>query len=162
MNGDSDNHVMWRGNPVPAADAWNAFISWVAAYKADSRHGTKRQKVIRNRPVQDGCFNGNTFIPGKQTLSSTADSMCNALYPSWTSPRLEAGGPLAANIVKCSLKPVRRNDYGPITDAQFNRLKAIFPSGVCDWSRDGNLTEVRPNGSFGPSRNNLIFDITAQ
>jgi hypothetical protein len=34
FNGDIANHVMWRGNPVPADAAWALFIEWVAAYKA--------------------------------------------------------------------------------------------------------------------------------
>lgn len=161
MNGNADNHVMWRGNPVPADLAWNAFIQWVSSYKADAGSGSQRDKVIRNKPIQDGCFSGNNFIAEPQTLSSQADSQCNALYPSWTSPRLVAGAPVAASIMKCSLKPVNRADYPPMSDAQFGQLNAIFPSGVCDWSQRGNLTGVVTNGSFGPSPDNLVFDVTA-
>jgi hypothetical protein len=161
MNGNADNHVMWRGNPVPAAPAWQAFIGWVAAYKADTGPGTQREKVIRNKPVQDGCFNGTTFIAERQTLSSSADTACNALFPSWTNPRYVAGGILAASIMKCDLKPVNRADYAvAMTDAQFAKLQSLFPTGVCDWSRPGNRTGVVPNGSFGPSPVNLVFDIT--
>ncbi len=160
MNGDTDNHVMWRGNLVPAGAAWDSFIQWVSSYTADARKGTQREKVIRNKPTQDGCWSGNNFVAEAQTLSSQANSMCNALFPSWTSPRLVAGGPVAANIMKCSLKPVDRADYAPMTDAQFDRLKATFPSGVCDWTRRGNLRGVVTNGSFGPSRERLVFDIT--
>jgi hypothetical protein len=162
MNGNTDNHVMWRGNLVPAAPAWDTFIQWVASYKADAALGTQREKVIRNKPTQDGCWNGNTFIPEKQTLSAEATSMCNALLPSWTSPRLVAGGPVAANVIKCALKPVSRSDYAAMSDTQFDRLKATFPTGVCDWSKSGNLTGVVPNGSFGPSTDNLVFDLSAQ
>jgi hypothetical protein len=28
-NGNADNHVMWRGNPVPQAQFWSTFIQWV-------------------------------------------------------------------------------------------------------------------------------------
>jgi Tannase-like family of unknown function (DUF6351) len=161
MNGNSDNHVMWRGNVVPATAAWNAFIQWVSGVKTDAADGTQLDKVVRNKPTQDGCWNGNTFIAERQTLSSQADSMCNALFPSWTAPRLVAGGAVAANVIKCSLKPVSRADYGAMTDAQFDRLKAIFATGVCDWTKNGNLTGVVPNGSFGPSRDKLVFDATA-
>jgi hypothetical protein len=39
---------------------------------------------------------------------------------------------------KCQLKPVSRADYTqPLTDGQFARLRAIFPDGVCDYSRRG-------------------------
>jgi hypothetical protein len=158
MNGNADNHVMWRGNLVPAATAWNAFIQWVAAYKADTGPGTQREKVIRDKPIQDGCWNGTTFIAEHQTLSSAPDTPCNALFPSWRAPRLAAGGPVAANIMKCDLKPVTASDYKvPLTTQQLNALKRVFFNGVCDWSKPGNLTGVVPNGSFGPSPEHLVF-----
>ena len=158
MNGNADNHVMWRGNPVPAATAWNAFIQWVAAYKADTGPGTQREKVIRDKPIQDGCWNGTTFIAEHQTLSSAPDTPCNALFPSWRAPRLAAGGPVAANIMKCDLKPVTASDYKvPVTTQQMNAIRRVFFNGVCDWSKPGNLTGVVPNGSFGPSPEHLLF-----
>ena len=84
MNGNADNHVMWRGNPVPAADAWNAFITWVAAYKADTgreRSGTRSSATSPSGRLLERSL---TFIAEKQTLSSSANSVCNSLYPSWT------------------------------------------------------------------------------
>jgi hypothetical protein len=162
-NGDTDNHVMWRGNPVPEDTSWNAFIEWVAAYKADTHPGTQRERVIRNKPIQDGCWsNPTTFIAEPQTLSSEPDSVCNTLFPSWTFPRHVAGGTVAANIMKCDLKPVNPADYAVVfTGPQMAKLNSIFPSGVCDWSKPGNAAGVVPNGSFGPSPENLIFDVTA-
>jgi hypothetical protein len=55
------------------------------------------------------------------------------------SPRQVAGGSLAENILKCQLKPLNRADYPGITfsDAQWARLAATFPGGVCDWTRPG-------------------------
>lgn len=160
-NGNADNHVMWRGNPVPADPAWNAFIAWVQAYKTDTGHGSQRDKVIRNKPVHDGCWDGTTFIAEQQTLSSAGITSCNALFPSWTSPRLVAGAPVAANVMKCALKPVSAADYAvPVSAGQLAQLRAVFPSGVCDWSRRGNHRGVVPDGSFGPSPVNLVFDAT--
>jgi hypothetical protein len=56
-----------------------------------------------------------------------------------SSPRQVAGGPLAENILKCELKPLNRVDYGTVvfTDAQWGRLQAAFPDGVCDWDKPG-------------------------
>ena len=154
-NGDTKNHVMWRGSPVPADTTWSTFIKWVAAYKADTDKGTQKQRVVRNRPANavDGCWsNATTFIAEKQTLGSEPTTQCNTLFPSWTFPRHMAGGPVAANIMKCSLKPVRASDYKvDFSPAEMARLRSIFPRGVCDWSRDGNHVGVVPNGSFGPS-----------
>jgi hypothetical protein len=165
-NGDTKNHVMWRGNPAPADDAWNAFMTWVTAYKADAAAGTQREKVIRDRPATlvDGCWNTPTsFIAETQTLSSAADTQCNTLFPSWTFPRQVAGGPVAADIMQCALKPVALADYKvAFTPAELTRLKAVFTTGTCDWSKPGTgQTVTTPNGSFGPSPVNLLFDLSA-
>lgn len=163
-NGDTKNHVMWRGNPVPADTAWGAFIQWVVAYKADVAVGTQREKVARNKPAQavDGCWSSPTqFIAEPQTLSSAPGTQCNTLFPSWTFPRRVAGGPVAANIMKCALKPVASASYTvAFTAAELARLQAVFPSGVCDWSKPGNQTGVVTDGSFGPAPVNLVFDVT--
>jgi Tannase-like family of unknown function (DUF6351) len=164
--GDTKNHVMWRGNPVPAATAWTDFIQWVTAYKADTGTGTQRDKVIRARPaaVVDGCWSSpTTFITENQTLSSAPNTPCNTLFPSWTFPRQVAGGPVAANIMQCTLKPIAASDYTvTFSSAEMTRLAAIFPTGTCDWSKPGqNQTTVVPSGSFGPSPVNLVYDITA-
>ncbi|GAB3679575.1 DUF6351 family protein [Salinisphaera aquimarina] len=162
-NGDTENHVMWRGNPVPYDTVWSTFIAWVAADKADQADGTEREKVIRNKPADavDGCWSDETtFIAEEQTLG-TEGSQCNDLFPSWSFPRFIAGGPLAANIMKCDLKPVSRDDYNiTFTDAEWTRLQDVFPDGVCDWTQSGNYTGVVANGSFGPSPVNLVYDIT--
>ena len=164
-NGDTANHVMWRGNLVPAETAWAAFVKWVVAYKADTAAGTQKAKVVRNKPSEavDGCWsNATTFIAEPQTLSSTPNTTCNTLFPSWTFPRLQAGGTLAANVVKCALKPVVASDYRvTFTAAELTRLNAIFPSGVCDFAKAGvNQAPLVANGSFGPSPLNLVFDVT--
>ena len=56
-----------------------------------------------------------------------------------SSPRQVAGGRLSENILKCSLKPLNHVDYAPLvfTSAQWARLQAVFPDGVCDWSEPG-------------------------
>ncbi|MDB5818596.1 MAG: hypothetical protein JWQ11_2236 [Rhizobacter sp.] len=164
-NGDTKNHVMWRGNPVPAETAWSAFMNWVVAYKADVASGTQRDKVIRNKPAQatDGCWsNATTFINEAQTLSSTGNSQCNTLFPSWTFPRAQAGESVAADIMKCTLKPVAASDYAvAFGTADLARLQTVFPSGVCDFTKAGvNQTGVVTDGSFGPSPINLLFDVT--
>ena len=141
-NGNADNHVMWRGNPVPQAQSWSTFIQWVEAVSADSSGLPAREKVIRNKPALavDGCWSSPTnFMAERQTFSSdTNSSRCNALFPSYAFPRYVAGGPLAANNLQCRLKPIDRSDYKvSFTASEFSRLHSIFPSGVCDWSRRG-------------------------
>jgi hypothetical protein len=69
-----------------------------------------------------------------------------------------AGGPVAANVLKCALAAPSRDGYAvAFTDAQWQRLQAVFPDGVCDWSRPGvGQAEVTVDGSFGPSPVNRI------
>lgn len=184
-NGNTDNHVMWRGassitdllSPTPSAEgaalnqtvstqAWAKFIEWMNAYTADSSADAQRTKVVRAKAAVgavDGCFTRSTtpqFIAEPQTLGNASNSQCNTLWPSWTTPRIQAGGPVAANNLRCQLEPVDPADYAPVVfDAtELARLNAIFPTGVCDWSKPGaEYTGVVPWPSFGPSPVNRVF-----
>ena len=162
--GNADNHVMWRGNPVPYADAWGKFKQWMEAIAADTTAGTARAKTIRNKPTTDGCYtNLTTFVAEPQTFSSLPNTTCNTLLPSYGASQLAADGPLSAGILKCQLKPVTAADYGNVafTLAEATRLNAIFPNGVCDWKKTGvGQVPVVPYASFGPSPTNLVFDVT--
>ena len=162
-NGDVGNHVMWRGSSVPFAKAWFLLNMWVNGVKADRSNIPEHQKVLNHRPsvLVDGCWPSNTqFVAEPQTLSSQPNTTCNTVYPSWTNPRFVAGGPIQANIYKCQLKPVDPVDYKvTLSPAEIARLNAIFPNGVCDWSRPGvNQTGVVTWPSFGPSPENLVSD----
>ena len=163
-NGDAQNHVMWRGN-VPYPAAWSMFIAWVEAVSNDRARGLAHDRIVRNKPANavDGCWQSTTqFIAEPQTFGRAPDSTCNTLFPSYAFPRYVAGGPLAADNLKCRLQPVDRRDYGvSFTDAEFARLRSIFPDGVCDWSKKGvSQTQVVPWASFGPAPENLVFDVT--
>ena len=166
-NGDFDNHVMWRG-PAQGEANWAAMVRWVEAIKADHSSAEQRVKVRRNKPadIVDGCWDTSvsppSFIAEPQTLSSQPDSQCNIRYPSWIIPRMVAGGPLVSDIMKCQLKPVHMGDYAaPFTGDEMGRLLRIFPEGVCDWSKEGvNQTPSVTWPSFGPSPDNLVFDVT--
>jgi len=184
--GDASNHVMWRGGlsiwawlgfpqpyefPVAAAVAtqsWATFIEWMEAYTADSSSTTQWEKVVSNKPAMatDGCFTKSLepqFIEEPQTVSSEPDTDCNELWPSWSAPRLEAGGPLSGNVLKCELESLDRKAYAvSFSDEEWALLQAIFPNGVCEWSLPGvNQTDVVTYPSFGPSQENLVFDVTA-
>jgi hypothetical protein len=187
-SGDSRNHVMWRGraaisvavggsgtpeeaavNTAAATQGWKTFIDWVDAYKADNSTAAQRSKVISKKPAAavDGCFTKSTtrqFIAETQTLSAQAGSQCDTLWPSYTIPRVEAGGLVSSDTLKCQLKPVSAQDYQvTFTAPQLARLNAIFPNGVCDYTKPGvNQTGTVPSPSFGPSPVNLVFDITKQ
>ena len=73
-----------------------------------------------------------------------------------------AGGPLAADVLKCQLKPVDAGDYKVrFTSAELARLRRIFPAGV--WRPDQARSwpdRCRALASFGPAPTNLVFDVT--
>src|SRR5262245_17073328 len=148
QNGGAANHVMWRG-PVQAEKAWPVFIDWVA---------TKKKPVA----AVDGCWsqkgNAPAFVAERQTFSSKPDSSCNTEYPSFGFTRLVAGGPLDASVLKCQLKPIDAKDYPrSFTAADLQRLRTIFPGGVCNFAKPGvNQTPVVTWASLGPAPENLI------
>jgi hypothetical protein len=153
--------VMWRS--ISGSDAETLFTRWMEAYKADASAGPQRVKVIRTRPASgvEGCYDRATppgFIAEPLVFSSKPVSKCTELYPVYSNVRHEAGGPLAANILKCQLRPVDARDYpASLSAAELSRLKTIFPGGVCDWSKPGaHQVPVTTWASFGPSPRNLV------
>jgi len=116
---------------------------WITAIKADKRKMSVADKIAVNKPVDllEGCNTGGaspTFMPQRLVREQEASTPCNQLYPSNSFPREVAGADIAADIIKCQRKSPRRSDYAvPFTDAQWARLQAAFPTGVCNWSRRG-------------------------
>lgn len=153
-NGHTDNHVMVVENGFGLYDNASPLLQrmiltmdrWITAINADQGHGRKIDKVVRNRPADllEGCnprgvntTNAN-FIAEPQIREQQRVTTCNAQYPSNSFPREVAGAGIAADIIKCKRKPLRHGDYAvSFTPAQWARLQATFPNGVCNWSRRG-------------------------
>jgi hypothetical protein len=152
--------VMWRGSPVPFDKAWSMFIAWVEAASADTSRSSAREKTLRNKPESavDGCWSSSSeFITERQSFDRLPNTRCNVLFPSFAFPRYVAGGPLAADIIKCQLKPLDRKEYDvKFEDEDWKQLRAIFPRGVCDWTKPGvGGRALGAWSSFGPSPDNL-------
>lgn len=63
---------------------------------------------------------------------------CTLALPVTQTPRMVAGMPLTDDVIKCQLKPVSAADYTPaLSEAQLAQVRAIFPEGVCDYSKPG-------------------------
>lgn len=63
---------------------------------------------------------------------------CRDLYPVFGDPRTAAGAPIINNRLKCAVRPVDPKGYKvTLTSAQADRLRRIFPDGVCDWRKPG-------------------------
>jgi uncharacterized tannase-like protein DUF6351 len=110
--------------------------------------------ITTGEKPREGCMTRDehpTFIAERQRRDPA--TRCEQLYPSASFPREVAGGPIAADVVKCRLKPIDPADYRvALNPGELQRLRAIFPGGVCDWSRPG-VDQQPPAGtwlSFGP------------
>ncbi|MSO73143.1 MAG: hypothetical protein EXQ84_05980 [Rhodospirillaceae bacterium] len=165
-NGNTDNHVMWRGKPVPFNKSWAMFISWMENVAKDTSSRPARQKAIAAKPANavDGCWTSQTDFTNEKQVFGHDGTACNTALPSYAFPRYVAGGPLAANILKCQLKPMAAGDYkAAFKPEEMARLKRIFPGGVCDFAQRGvGQTGVVTYASFGPAPENLVYDITRE
>ena len=136
--GTAANQVLWRGQ-IPlvgdrsfADESVFAIDRWLARVDADDRQIPLARKIIQDRPASVGprCTDGN----GREL----EPEVCDRTVESYGTPRQGAGGPLSEDVMKCRLKPMRREEY-PVTftDAQWQRLQQAFPGGVCDYSKRG-------------------------
>jgi hypothetical protein len=164
-NGGHGNQVIY-GNLAPMDMMIRHMDAWLTAVKNDNSDRSLRQKVIANKPsyVVDACWKTGVDTDADkivETPSLDPNTACNKLFPVGVPPEFVAGAPLALDIIKCQLKPVDMNDYKvAFTSAQRAKLAAVFPSGVCDWSKKGvNQVKARTWASFGPSEVNQVFDI---
>ncbi len=141
-NGTFSNDVMLTGSLSLFATMQDYAIDkmdeWLTNVGKEAGTGAAVDKLARAKPADlvDSCYadNGERIIEPQ-----TPDGgQCNKLYPTFSSPRMVAGGPLSNNVLKCQLKPVNVGDYQIVfSEAERKRLITIFPQGVCDWSNPG-------------------------
>jgi hypothetical protein len=102
-----------------------AMDRWLAAIEKDKSEQPLAKKVVDDKPedIANRC---------------TASACESYLATRYETPRSVADGPIQADVNKCQLRPLKREDY-PLTilDSDFEQLQAIFPDGVCDWSKPG-------------------------
>jgi len=147
-NGNHGNHVLWRFPTTllaPPAFTLQSFLTmdkWLSNIENDTSNARREEKVVDNKPAEavDFCYlTGDTTFSNKITDFAVCDA--DARLVKHQSPRQVAGGPIAENILKCQLKPLDLRDpaYGgaTFTADQQDRLRAVFPSGVCDWTKSG-------------------------
>jgi hypothetical protein len=142
-NGHADNQVMLRGAGASFSAVSSEVVArmdkWLDAIDADTTNRPRAQKIVRARPADltDGCVTSDgRFIAEKAVYGGPGE--CNTLYPPHSAPRLEAGAPLTDDVWKCQLKSIEPRDYKvAFSEAEMARLRRIFSSGVCDWSKPG-------------------------
>jgi hypothetical protein len=145
-NGYADNHIMltddrrW-GDSLQApvlADALAQMDRWLTRLAEDTSHDSKIVKLRRARPADlvDACWTRDDKPEKIVEPAAYGSGRCEALYPSNSVPRGVAGASVASDVIKCQLKPIAAADYKVgLTTAEMERLRRIFPGGVCDWSK---------------------------
>jgi hypothetical protein len=136
--GTAANQILWRGqvpligDPAFAQDAVFAVDKWLRRVDADHRKIALARKIIQDKPgtVAERCTDGH----GNEQPSEVCDETVSA----YGTPRLGADEPMTDDVMKCQLKPMRRDDYTvEFTDEQWQRLQEAFPGGVCDYNKPG-------------------------
>ncbi len=152
--GDHGNQVMWRFgrggliSPILSPEAFLTMDQWLTTLKADASSAPIETKVRNAKPAAafDFCLLSTDTA---QTSKITDQAICDSdqfLKPS-SSPRQVAGGLLTESALKCQLRPILDLEYGGRLDAgQLTRLRAVFTTGVCDWSKPG----VGQQAAVGP------------
>jgi len=141
-NGTYENDVMLVG-PVSLNGQMGDYAlvkmdEWLTNLAKDTSADAIMKKILRAKPADlvDSCYteNGGRIIEPQTATGGE----CNKLYPTYRSPRMVAGGPASNDVLKCQLRPVDFSQYkANFTDAEKARLRAIFPNGVCDWTKPG-------------------------
>lgn len=176
-NGNFDNQVMlvadasafagfnWD-DPLDIAGSPNLahlFImmdQWLRSLQEFSLRTPENAVAAKPAALVEACYEDSLtgYIKHAETQTYSPGTICSDLYPSSSTPRHIAGAPLSNDIVKCQLKTIDYGDYiVAFSEDQANRLQAIFPDGVCDWSKPGIYQRPlkAPWLSFGPSEVNL-------
>jgi hypothetical protein len=144
-NGNADNHVMWTFSgrrPVAGAGTRDMLVlmdRWLTNLRADTSADSLAVKTVRNKPPElvDTCWSaeGEKITEPRKYKGN---GPCDQMYPAFGDPRIAAGAPLNSDVLKCALKPVDPAEYAhPLSADQLERLKAVFPHGVCDYSKPG-------------------------
>jgi hypothetical protein len=149
-DGDASNQVIWFTDARPArafdqtAMAFEVMDEWMGNIAAHPE-----RSVARNKPARavDSCFDtqGDLIASGRGVwdgvLDDRTDGACTQRFPIYSSSRRVAGAPYEGGVWKCQLQPVSRaiarglyGDWRP-NATERDRLREIFPDGVCDYRR---------------------------
>ena len=150
-DGDASNQVIWFTEVVEGAPrfdqtpmAFEVIDAWMHNIANNPEAG-----VAGNKPERavDSCFDqeGKLMYAGANVwdgiLNKNPKGACANKFDLYATSRIVAGGPITGDVFKCSLQSVEAaidgGVYGTweVSSAQKARLEAIFPNGVCDYSK---------------------------
>lgn len=150
--GHSDHQVIWfTETPIASGNdfdqvpfALEVIDEWMANLR---KNPTRPVADVRPERAVDSCFDasgvpiakGDTVWDG--VLDEKPQGVCTKRFPMYTTSRMVAGAPIEGGVVKCVLKSVdaalQDGTYGSWkpTLAEIQKLRAIFPEGVCDYGK---------------------------
>ena len=151
-NGHFDNQVIWvaKRDFDPTYQAFDLMDLWLLKGKQFPELNAAQSKPIQ---LQDTCFDdqGEILAQGEGVwhgIWNESDSSkkplkrgaCAEHYAIFSNSRIQAEGPWQGSVFKCHKIPfeqaVKQGMYGDIDlTEQLNDLRAIFASGVCDYSQ---------------------------
>ena len=150
-DGDASNQLIWFTDARPGTpqsdqtpQAFLVLDRWIKNIQANPD-----KTVAENKPAdaKDACFatNGTLLASGDDVWDGILDGepagACTQTFPIYSTSRIVAGGPIDGAVFKCALQPVAdavaRGLYGSWAPSavELARLNAIFPAGVCDYSK---------------------------
>ncbi len=142
FGGDHDNQVMFRAKGGTSVNrmqdaAIDTMGTWLDSVAADNSGLSRAQKVVVERPANavDACWVAGNRIDEPATLNGTGT--CSTTYPAHSLPANRAGKPVESIVAKCQLKPIDFGDYPAMSAAQQSQMQAIYPGGICDWTKAG-------------------------
>jgi hypothetical protein len=176
-NGHAENHVVITtaslgrvqfdtrtyGSPLTriSAEGLALIDRWLTNLSADSSSRPMAEKLAAARPKElvDSCHpaKGGSLLGASEQVTDLA--RCKQLFPFAGDARIAAGSPLTIDVFKCQLRPVSPADYkaAPTAD-QLAKLKAIFPDGVCDFSKPG-VEQVAMAGTWAVFKGDGEFTV---
>ena len=150
-DGDASNQLIWFTDARPGTpqsdqtpQAFLVLDRWIKNIQANPD-----KSVGENKPAdaKDACFatNGTLIATGDEVWDGILDDdsagACTQVFPTYSTSRVAAGGPIEGGVFKCAVQPVERalahGLYGAWqpSESELARLHAIFPQGVCDYSK---------------------------
>jgi len=147
--GHHENQSIWYLYEVPnlpsiaGPESFAEMTAWLDAIDADTSGDPLDVKIVRNRPDTAG----DSCILQDQRTDDIND--CPAATH-FADPLIASGGPTSNDVLKCTLRALPEvwpadGTFGPVpftptagpAAGQWDRLRAAFPDGVCDWSVPG-------------------------
>ncbi|MFV0476397.1 MAG: DUF6351 family protein [Parahaliea sp.] len=153
FDGDASNQVIWFIDRNPEGDNYDMTMQAFALIDEwmTNIRNNPTTSIASNRPAAavDSCFDssGQLIASGNNVwqgmIDGAANGICSNYFQTYSTSRIVAGAPLAGDVFKCALQSIDDaiskglyGDWAPTVE-QRERLQAIFPSGVCDYTQPG-------------------------